>query len=351
MRRLFQPLTSQNSNDIISVSHRGAIIIPLLSLIAILLCGNNNDSTKKPRCKSSVLFLRGFLDALARVPVAPLGYRLRVAPGPRLPRRSLACGRFAPGAHRSFAQARQKAKAPLGPWGLSRRFAFGFCPARRSQTLRPGTPRRSTSLNKRTRVKATPGFAALAFFRFALPCLVLRLVRLCSLAALLGRVPPAGAQLSPLAFLAASLACALRASSRLSAAGLSLGRYRSRRSLCASAAPSLFSASASIALSTTPPPRQAWRGAQGSYARIFRLVISSAIAYTIVILGSLWFISFCSFLMSFPFFVCSTAHIFRAVCGETTSFFALNICLALFMSFATACRVLCFFGLILPSKT
>lgn len=140
MRRLFQPLTSQNSNDIISVSHRGAIIIPLLSLIAILLCGNNNDSTKKPRCKSSVLFLRGFLDALARVPVAPLGYRLRVAPGPRLPRRSLTCGRFAPGAHRSFAQARQKAKAPLGPWGLSRRFAFGFCPARRSQTLRPGTP-------------------------------------------------------------------------------------------------------------------------------------------------------------------------------------------------------------------
>lgn len=169
MRRLFQPLTSQNSNDIISVSHRGAIIIPLLSLIAILLCGNNNDSTKKPRCKSSVLFLRGFLDALARVPVAPLGYRLRVAPGPRLPRRSLAYGRFAPGAHRSFAQARQKAKAPLGPWGLSRRFAFGFCPARRSQTLRPGTPRRSTSLNKRTRVKATPGFAALAFFSLRAP--------------------------------------------------------------------------------------------------------------------------------------------------------------------------------------
>lgn len=142
MRRLFQPLTSQNSNDIISVSHRGAIIIPLLSLIAILLCGNNNDSTKKPRCKSSVLFLRGFLDALARVPVAPLGYRRRVAPGPRLPRRSLAYGRFAPGAQ----------------------------------------------------------------------------------------------------------------------AGLSLGRYRSRRSLCVSAAPPLFSASASIALSTTPPPRQSWRG-------------------------------------------------------------------------------------------
>lgn len=52
--------------------------------------------------------------------------------------------------------------------------------------------------------------------------------------------PPAGAQLSPLVFLAASLACALRASSRLSAAGLSLGRYRSRRSLCVFAAPPLF---------------------------------------------------------------------------------------------------------------
>lgn len=70
-----------------------------------------------------------------------------------------------------------------------------------------------------------------------------------------GPGPPAGAQLSPLVFLAASLACALRASSRLSAAGLSLGRYRSRRSLCVFAAPPLFSASASVALQ--PPPRPA----------------------------------------------------------------------------------------------
>lgn len=137
-------------------------------------------------------FLRGLLDALARVPVAPLGYRLRVAPGPRLPRRSLAYGRFAPGAqNRSFAQARQKAKAPVGPWGLSRRFAFGFCPARRSQTLRPGTPPgvalRST---KGQGLRLRPASPPLPFFRFALPCLVLRLVRLCSLAALLGRVPP-----------------------------------------------------------------------------------------------------------------------------------------------------------------
>ena len=140
MRRLFQPLTSQNSNDIISVSHRGAIIIPLLSLIAILLCGNNNDSTKKPRCKSSVLFFSWI--SLCTRPRSGRSPWLSTSggPGPRMPRRSLACGRFAPGAHRSFAQARQKAKAPLGPWGLSRRFAFGFCPARRSQTLRPGTP-------------------------------------------------------------------------------------------------------------------------------------------------------------------------------------------------------------------
>lgn len=297
-------------------------------------------------------FLRGLLDALARVPVAPLGYRLRVAPGPRLPRRSLAYGRFAPGAQ--IGLSRKRAKRPRPQWGLG-----GLAAASRSAFARaalsnasarhpPGVALRST---KGQGLRLRPASPPLPFFRFALPCLVLRLVRLCSLAALLGRVPPAGAQLSPLVFLAASLACALRASSRLSAAGLSLGRYRSRRSLCVFAAPPLFSASASVALSTTPPPRQSWRGAQGSYARIFRLVISSAIAYTIVILGSLWFISFCSFLMSFPFFVCSTAHIFRAVCGETTSFFALNICLALFMSFATACRVLCFFGLILPYKT
>ena len=268
MRRLFQPLTSQNSNDIISVSHRGAIIIPLLSLIAILLCGNNNDSTKKPRCKSSVLFLRGFLDALARVPVAPLGYRLRVAPGPRLPRRSLACGRFAPGAQ--IGLSRKRAKRPRPHWGLGGLAAASrsaFAPRGALKRFGPAPPRRSTSLNKRTRVKATPGFAALAFFRFALPCLVLRLVRLCSLAALLGRVPPAGAQLSPLAFLAASLACALRASSRLSAAGLSLGRYRSRRSLCVSAAPPLLGRCPFAVGSVNSRPVSGWQISQRIHKR------------------------------------------------------------------------------------
>lgn len=170
MRRLFQPLTSQNSNDIISVSHRGAIIIPLLSLIAILLCGNNNDSTKKPRCKSSVLFLRGFLDALTRVPVAPLGYRLRVAPGPRLPRRSLACGRFAPGAQ--IGLSRKRAKRPRPHWGLGGLAAASrsaFAPRGALKRFGPAPPRRSTSLNKRTRVKATPSYRRSLFSRLRWP--------------------------------------------------------------------------------------------------------------------------------------------------------------------------------------
>lgn len=153
------------------MSHRGAIIIPLLSLIAILLCGNNNDSTKKPRCKSSVLFLRGLLDALARVPVAPLGYRLRVAPGPRLPRRSLAYGRFAPGAQK-IGLSRKRAKRPRPQWGLGGLAAASrsaFAPRGALKRFGPAPPRRSTSLNKRTRVKATPGFAALAFFSLRAP--------------------------------------------------------------------------------------------------------------------------------------------------------------------------------------
>lgn len=62
-------------------------------------------------------FLRGLLDALARVPVAPLGYRLRVAPGPRLPRRSLACGRFAPGAQSVFRASAPKGQGPTGALG------------------------------------------------------------------------------------------------------------------------------------------------------------------------------------------------------------------------------------------
>ena len=88
---------------------------------------------------------------------------LRVAPGPHCPVAHSACGEcFAPGAQKiGLSRKRAKGKGPLGPGGLAA--PRSLCPARRS-TLRPGTPRRSTSLNKRTRVKATPGFAALAFF-------------------------------------------------------------------------------------------------------------------------------------------------------------------------------------------
>ena len=185
-------------------------------------------------------FLRGLLDALARVPVAPLGYRLRVAPGPRLPRRSLAYGRFAPGA---LGLSRKRAKRPRPHWGLGGLAAASrsaFAPRGALKRFGPAPPGVALRSTKGQGLRLRPASPPLPFFRFALPCLVLRLVRLCSLAALLGRVPPAGAQLSPLVFLAASLACALRASSRLSAAGLSLGRYRSRRSLCVFAAPPLF---------------------------------------------------------------------------------------------------------------
>ena len=115
-------------------------------------------------------FLRGFLDALARVPVAPLGYRLRVAPGPRLPRRTLACGRFAPGAQ--IGLSRKRAKRPRPHWGLGGLAAASrsaFAPRGALKRFGPAPPRRSTSLNKRTRVKATPGFAALAFFSLRAP--------------------------------------------------------------------------------------------------------------------------------------------------------------------------------------
>lgn len=73
-------------------------------------------------------FLRGFLDALARVPVAPLGYRLRVAPGPRLPRRSLACGRFAPGAQNRCSSQARKPAPQRGAGGLAAAPRSAFAP-------------------------------------------------------------------------------------------------------------------------------------------------------------------------------------------------------------------------------
>lgn len=157
----------------------------------------------------------------------------------------------------------------LGPWRALPRPAFG--PRGALKRFGPAPPRRSTPLNKKTRVKAPqklrPAVAALAFFSLRLPCLVLRLVRLRSLAALLGRVPPAGARLSPLAVLTASPAFALRAPSRLSAAGLSLGRYRSRRSLCVYAAPPLFGRCPFAVGSVNSRPVSGWQISQRIHKR------------------------------------------------------------------------------------
>ena len=84
-------------------------------------------------------------------------------PSPRLPCRSLAYGRFAPMASRCSSQARQKAKAPLGPWGLSRRFAFGFCPARSSRRSALAAPSLVPvpGVLRPARPRVAPGFSGL----------------------------------------------------------------------------------------------------------------------------------------------------------------------------------------------
>ena len=242
----------------------------------ILLCRNNMIARKNQGVNPWFSFFLDSFDALARVSWEPLA----------APAMSLTSLRQI----RSYGFSVFRAKRAKRPkpcpwlWGLGGRPRPAFGPRGALKRFGPAPPRRSTPLNKKTRVKAPqklrPAIAALAFFSLRLPCLVLRLVRLRSLAALLGRVPPAGARLSPLAVLPASPAFALRAPSRLSAAGLSLGRYRSRRSLCVFAAPPLFLGSclAFRWFSTPPPPRQSWRGAQGSQTFNLRLVISSAIA-------------------------------------------------------------------------
>lgn len=107
---------------------------------------------------------------------------------------------------------------------------FGFCPApERSQALRPSTPGvalRSTKGQGLRLPLATRARTASRSVSRSAAARSLVLTRRSPERP----VPPPGAQLSPLIFLAASLACALRASSRLSAAG-SNGRYRSKRSL------------------------------------------------------------------------------------------------------------------------
>lgn len=93
-----------------------------------------------------------------------------MAPGPRAPRRSLACGRFAPGAKSVFRA--KRAKRPRPHWGLGGLAAASrsaFAPRGALSHFGPAPPRHSTPLNKRTRVKASPGFAALAFFSLRAP--------------------------------------------------------------------------------------------------------------------------------------------------------------------------------------
>jgi hypothetical protein len=236
----------------------------------ILLCRNNMIARKNQGVNPWFSFFLDSFDALARVSWEPLA----------APAMSLTSLRQIRSYGFSVFRAK-RAKRPRPHWGLGGLAAASrsaFAPRGALKRFGPAPPRRSTSLNKRTRVKATPGFAALAFFSLRAPVSRSAARSLVLSRRSFGPGPPAGARLSPLASPAASPAFALRAPSRLSAAGLSLGRYRSRRSLCASAAPPLFSASASVALSTTPPPRQSWRGAQGSQTFNLRFVISSAIA-------------------------------------------------------------------------
>lgn len=236
----------------------------------ILLCRNNMIARKNQGVNPWFSFFLDSFDALARVSWEPLA----------APAMSLTSLRQIRSYGFSVFRAK-RAKRPRPHWGLGGLAAASrsaFAPRGALKRFGPAPPGVALRSTKGQGLRLRPASPPLPFFRFALPCLVLRLVRLCSLAALLGRVPPAGARLSPLASPAASPAFALRAPSRLSAAGLSLGRYRSRRSLCVFAAPPLFSASASVALSTTPPPRQSWRGAQGSQTFNLRFVISSAIA-------------------------------------------------------------------------
>lgn len=207
--------------------------IPRKNNMLILLCRNNMIARKNQGVNPWFSFFLDSFDALARVSWEPLA----------APAMSLTSLRQIRSYGFSVFRAK-RAKRPRPHWGLGGLAAASrsaFAPRGALSRFGPAPPRRSTSLNKRTRVKATPGFAALAFFFASRSRVSFCGSFACALSPLSwARVPPAGVQLSPLAFLAASLACALRASSRLSAAGLSLGRYRSRRSLCVFAAPPLF---------------------------------------------------------------------------------------------------------------
>ena len=66
-------------------------------------------------------------------------------------------------------QARPRPRPHWGLGGLAAASRSAFAPRGALSHFGPAPPRHSTPLNKRTRVKASPGFAALAFFSLRAP--------------------------------------------------------------------------------------------------------------------------------------------------------------------------------------
>lgn len=122
----------------------------------ILLCRNNMIARKNQGVNPWFSFFLDSFDALARVSWEPLA----------APAMSLTSLRQIRSYGFSVFRAK-RAKRPRPHWGLGGLAAASrsaFAPRGALKRFGPAPPRRSTSLNKRTRVKATPGFAALAFF-------------------------------------------------------------------------------------------------------------------------------------------------------------------------------------------
>lgn len=127
----------------------------------ILLCRNNMIARKNQGVNPWFSFFLDSFDALARVSWEPLA----------APAMSLTSLRQIRSYGFSVFRAK-RAKRPRPHWGLGGLAAASrsaFAPRGALKRFGPAPPRRSTSLNKRTRVKATPGFAALAFFSLRAP--------------------------------------------------------------------------------------------------------------------------------------------------------------------------------------
>lgn len=135
--------------------------IPRKNNMLILLCRNNMIARKNQGVNPWFSFFLDSFDALARVSWEPLA----------APAMSLTSLRQIRSYGFSVFRAK-RAKRPRPHWGLGGLAAASrsaFAPRGALKRFGPAPPRRSTSLNKRTRVKATPGFAALAFFSLRAP--------------------------------------------------------------------------------------------------------------------------------------------------------------------------------------